>query len=112
MVVGRAKNSAIEIGMALRMRWSEASDGAWLSCSMSEIVALVTPARLASSRCDMPAPSRTLRSRAPIARAEAWLSALAERSSLVAALDFLAAVFSLAGFFDNQCTPLFQRFSD
>ena len=77
------------------MRWSEASDGAWLSCSISEMVALVTPARLASSRCDRPAFSHTTRSRAPTASAEAWLSARAERNNF--ATDFAGFSFTTLG---------------
>src|SRR4051794_23557390 len=47
-----AKNSASPIGMPSRMRLSAPTEGfIWLD-SISEIVELVTPDRLASSRCD------------------------------------------------------------
>ena len=60
-----AKNSAIPIGMPSRMRLSAPTEGfIWLD-SMSEIVELVTPARLASSRWESLWRLRTKRSRSP-----------------------------------------------
>src|SRR5882757_8247663 len=53
------------IGMPSRMRLSAPTDGfIWLD-SISEIVELVTPERLASSRCDILLRARTKRSRSP-----------------------------------------------
>src|SRR4051794_13607008 len=53
------------IGMPSRMRFSAPTDGfIWLD-SISEIVELVTPERLASSRCDILLRARTKRSRSP-----------------------------------------------
>ena len=61
-----AKNSASPIGMPSRMRLSAPTEGfIWLD-SISEIVELVTPERLASSRCDSLWRARTKRSRPPI----------------------------------------------
>src|SRR4029077_14546027 len=60
-----AKNSAIPIGIPSRMRFSAPTDGfIWLD-SISEIVELVTPARLASSRWEILLRLRTKRSRSP-----------------------------------------------
>src|SRR5437660_10742349 len=53
------------IGMPSRIRFSAPTDGfIWLD-SISEIVELVTPERLASSRCDNLLRARTKRSRSP-----------------------------------------------
>src|SRR4051794_8529043 len=53
------------IGMPSRMRLSAPTDGfIWLD-SISEIVELVTPERLASSRCEILLRTRTKRSRSP-----------------------------------------------
>src|SRR6266481_9941827 len=53
------------IGMPSRMRLSAPTDGfIWLD-SISEIVELVTPERLASSRCEILLRARTKRSRSP-----------------------------------------------
>src|SRR5882757_8729661 len=53
------------IGMPSRMRLSAPTDGfIWLD-SISEIVELVTPERLASSRCDILLRARTKRNRSP-----------------------------------------------
>src|SRR4029450_6706364 len=53
------------IGMPSRMRLSAPTDGfIWLD-SISEIVELVTPDRLASSRCEILLRARTKRSRSP-----------------------------------------------
>src|SRR5882672_5167855 len=53
------------IGMPSRMRFSAPTDGfIWLD-SISEIVELVTPERLASSRCEILLRARTKRSRSP-----------------------------------------------
>src|SRR5215468_9037427 len=61
-----AKNSASPIGMPSRMRLSAPTDGfIWLD-SINEIVELVTPERLASSRCDSLWRLRTNRRRPPI----------------------------------------------
>jgi len=60
---------------------------------------LVTPARLASSRCDMPASSRTILRRAPTASAEAWLSALATLNALATDLAFVVDLLLVAVFF-------------
>ena len=48
------KKSASDIGMPSRTFLSELTDGLTRFCSISEIMPLVTPARLASSRCDSP----------------------------------------------------------
>jgi hypothetical protein len=55
------KNSASDIGMPSSTFLSELTDGLTRFCSMSEIMPLVTPARLASSRCDRPYMLRTAR---------------------------------------------------
>src|SRR5690349_2296816 len=61
-----AKNSARPIGMPSRMRLSAPTEGfIWLD-SISEIVELVTPERLAISRGDSLCRLRTKRSRPPI----------------------------------------------
>src|SRR5262245_20392182 len=61
-----AKNSASPIGMPSRMRLSAPTEGfIWLD-SINEIVELVTPERLASSRCDSLWRLRTKRSRPPM----------------------------------------------
>src|SRR3569832_1475662 len=61
-----AKNSARPIGRPSRMRLSAPTDGfIWLD-SISEIVELVTPERLASSRCDSLWRARMNRSRPPM----------------------------------------------
>src|SRR3954470_19973758 len=53
------------IGMPSRMRLSAPTEGfIWLD-SISEIVELVTPERLASSRCDILLRARTKRNRSP-----------------------------------------------
>src|SRR5437870_5247529 len=64
------------IGMPSRMRLSAPTEGfIWLD-SISEIVELVTPERLASSRCDILLRARTKRSRSPtsmlIAASRGW----------------------------------------
>src|SRR5262249_34235354 len=61
-----AKNSASPIGMPSRMRLSAPTDGFIWFDSISEIVELVTPERLASSRCDSLWRLRTKRRRPPI----------------------------------------------
>src|SRR5215510_15306669 len=61
-----AKNSASPIGMPSRMRFSAPTDGFIWFDSISEMVELVTPERLASSRCDSLWRLRTNRSRPPI----------------------------------------------
>ena len=59
------KNSASDIGMPSSTFFSELTDGLTRFCSISEIRPLVTPARLASSRCDSPYKVRTARRCAP-----------------------------------------------
>ena len=59
------KNSASDIGMPSSTFFSELTDGLTRFCSISEIRPFVTPARLASSRCDSPYMVRTARRRAP-----------------------------------------------
>src|SRR5215218_3913959 len=61
-----AKNSAKPIGMPSRMRLSAPTEGFIWFDSINEIVELVTPERLASSRCDSLWWVRTKRSRPPI----------------------------------------------
>src|SRR5580692_7450883 len=50
----RVKNSASAIGMPSSTFFRDETDGLTRFCSMSEIRPLVTPARLASSRCERP----------------------------------------------------------
>gem|GEM_PF-3959915 len=59
------KNSASDIGTPSSTFFSELTDGLTRFCSMREIVPFVTPARLASSRCDKPYIMRTARKWAP-----------------------------------------------
>ena len=60
--MSRAKKSARLIGMPPSTFFSRPTEGLVLFCSISEMTALDTPARLASSRCDRPFSSRRLRS--------------------------------------------------
>ena len=59
------KNSASDIGMPSSTFLSELTEGLTRFCSISEIIPLVTPARLASSRWDSPYMVRTARRCAP-----------------------------------------------
>ena len=58
------KNSASCMGMPSSTFFSEATEGLTRPCSISEIMPFVTPARLASSRCESPCIRRTAFSRA------------------------------------------------
>jgi hypothetical protein len=48
------KKSDSDIGMPSSTFLSELTDGLTRFCSISEIMPFVTPARFASSRCDIP----------------------------------------------------------
>ena len=65
------KKSASEIGMPSSTFLSELMDGLTLFCSISEMVELVTPTRLASSRWLSPLVLRTACSRTPISKCRA-----------------------------------------
>ncbi len=60
------KKSASEIGMPSSTFFSEDTDGLTLFCSIREIVLLVTPTRLASSRWLRPLLIRTACKRDPM----------------------------------------------
>ncbi|MNY57195.1 hypothetical protein D3C86_1933660 [compost metagenome] len=63
------KNSTSEIGMPPRTFFSELIEGLTLFFSIMEMVLLVTPARLASSRWDRPLSLRMECRRAPTSKA-------------------------------------------
>ena len=62
------KKSASDIGMPSSTFLSEPTDGLVRFCSIREMMALQTPARFASSRCDSPCIWRIARSRAPTSK--------------------------------------------
>jgi hypothetical protein len=69
------KNSASEIGRPSRTFFRDPTDGLIRFCSIREITALETPARLASAGCDGPRFVRNARSRAP--RLRSWFNGFA-----------------------------------
>ena len=60
-----AKKAASEIGTPSRMRFSAPTDGFMPFDSISDTVEFVTPARLASARCESPCRRLTCRSLPP-----------------------------------------------
>ena len=64
--MSRVKKSASEMGMPSSTFFRELTDGLTLFCSISEMVLLVTPTRLASSRWLSPLDLRTSCRRAPM----------------------------------------------
>ncbi|KAF1068107.1 MAG: hypothetical protein GAK45_01461 [Pseudomonas citronellolis] len=66
--ISMEKNSTRDIGMPLSTFFSELMDGLTLFFSIIEIVLLVTPARLASSRWDRPLSLRMACRRAPTSK--------------------------------------------